>query len=200
MNRWLRKALVVSFSIVTLGMVTPPPALTMQDIKTDESKRNIINPSNQTDTYYSLKEVASLHQNINPRDQFISHAITQAEFQSFQKFGSRIAPVIENDFNSHILPNIHAAISHFAETYPDETLLNLEITENPSGGISEKIFHIYDKTTQKDVLRFHVRRDQPPNSGYWFNFHYHTYHDNFQSHHELGAIFWAKNTPPQWLS
>ncbi|MBT2695036.1 YpjP family protein [Bacillus sp. ISL-55] len=27
-----------------------------------------------------------------------------------------------------------------------------------------------------------------------------SYHDNFQTHYELGRIFWAKNTPPKWRS
>ncbi|MFL6556465.1 MAG: YpjP family protein, partial [Bacillus sp. (in: firmicutes)] len=25
-------------------------------------------------------------------------------------------------------------------------------------------------------------------------------HDDFQIHHELGSIYWAKNTPPKWMS
>ncbi|MFC4322758.1 YpjP family protein [Litchfieldia salsa] len=200
MHKWFRKALVVSFSVLTLGMIAPPPALTMQDLKSDEtSKRNTFD-QNPTSNYYSIDSIATLQKEIDKREQFINYAIIQAEQQSFQKFGSKITPIIEEEFNQQIFPKIQEAILAFAKAYPEETLHNLEITENPSGGISEKIFHIYDKTTKKDLLRFHVRRDQPPNEGHWFNFHYHTYHDQFQSHHELGAIFWDRNTPPQWLS
>ncbi|MEH7388569.1 YpjP family protein, partial [Bacillus sp. JJ1521] len=87
-----------------------------------------------------------------------------------------------------------------AEQYPTEQLDQLEISEQPSGGNGEKIFHIFDNTSGKDIVRFHVRKDHPPQDGYWFNFHYHTHHDGFQTHHALGDIYWNKNTPPKWLS
>lgn len=190
--------MLVSFSILTLGMITPPPALTMQEMKSDEtSKRNAIAPSTENNAYFSIETFKA---EIDKREEFINFAILQAEQQSFQKFGAKISPVIEFEFNSQILPKIQEAIQQLAETYPEETLHNLDISEKPSGGISEKIFHIYDKTTRKDLIRFHERRDQPPGEGYWFNFHYHMYHDQFQDHHELGAIYWDKNTPPKWLS
>ena len=65
---------------------------------------------------------------------------------------------------------------------------------------NRKIFHVYNRLTGEDLLRFHVRRDHPPQDGYWFNFHYHTAEDGFQSHHELGSIYWDRNTPPDWMS
>ncbi|MEW8987992.1 MAG: YpjP family protein, partial [Bacillus sp. (in: firmicutes)] len=86
------------------------------------------------------------------------------------------------------------------EQYPEEDLVHLAISEEPGKGKSEKIFHIKDEKTGEDVIRFHVRRDQPPHEGYWFNFHYHTHHDEYQTHHDLGSIYWAKNTPPNWMS
>jgi hypothetical protein len=126
--------------------------------------------------------------------------LKQAEFQSYQKFGTKIKPVIENEFREIILPNIEKALEEMAVQFPEEDLKNLTITEHPGTGHSEKIFNINNPGIGKDVLRFHVRRDNPPQAGYWFNFHYHTYHDDFQSHHELGSIYWAKNTPPKWMS
>jgi hypothetical protein len=87
-----------------------------------------------------------------------------------------------------------------AVQFPEESLANLKVTETPGGGLSEKIFHITNSKANEDVIRFHVRRDHPPQQGYWFNFHYHTHHDNFQAHHELGSIYWNKNTPPKWMT
>src|SRR5690606_5692626 len=84
------------------------------------------------------------------------------------------------------------------EQFPDASLEKLAITEKPAGGISEKIFHIYETETNKDIIRFHVRRDKPPLEGYTFNFHYHTYHDQFQTHYALGNIYWDINTRPKW--
>ncbi len=201
MQRWIRKALLVTFSIVTLGMVAPPPALTMQEIKSNEpTKRDVINHSSVTNDHFSFEKETIEESILNVKSSFIHYALEKAETQSIEKFGSKIAPIIESEFYHDILPQIEAVISHVAEDYPEEALHSLEVTEKPSGGTSEKIFHIYDKTTGKDIIRFHVRRDQPPHEGYWFNFHYHTHHDNFQSHHQLGDIYWSKNTPPQWLS
>ncbi|MEH7224387.1 YpjP family protein [Bacillus sp. JJ1566] len=197
MKKWLRKALVVSFSILTLGLVAPPPALTMEQADADKpSKLNAINEQNAESKLYS--EFQSNY-GYDSRS-FVTYAMTQAETKSFEKFGSKIGPVIEDEFRTEILPRIESVIGLLAEQYPAEQLDQLEISEQPSGGNGEKIFHIFDKTSGKDVVRFHVRKDHPPQDGYWFNFHYHTHHDGFQTHHALGDIYWDKNTPPKWLS
>ncbi|MTH52078.1 hypothetical protein GKZ89_01575 [Bacillus mangrovi] len=118
-----------------------------------------------------------------------------AKGQTQLKFGSKIGPVIEQEFDSLILPKIEETIEK--ELKPEE-LRNLIITEKPGTGRSEKIFHIYSGETGKDVIRFHVRTDRPPGDGYWFNFHYHLAGDSFEKHHELGRIYWDRNTPPAW--
>lgn len=127
--------------------------------------------------------------------------LDSAEDQSFLKFGSRIAPVIEDDYRKEILPKIENVISDYLATLQDdEAYQDVVISSMPSAGKTEKIFNVYNRTTGEDLLRFHVRRDHPPHDGYWFNFHYHTAEDGFQSHHELGSIYWDRNTPPNWMS
>ena len=74
-----------------------------------------------------------------------------------------------------------------AAQYPEEDLSQLIVSEVPSGGTSERIFHILNKQTNTDVIRFHVRRDHPPKEAFAFNFHYHTDQDQFQTHHDLGS-------------
>ena len=91
-------------------------------------------------------------------------------------------------------------ISEVVAQYPEEDLSQLAISERPSGGTSEKIFHIQDQLTNKDVIRFHVRRDHPPQEAHVFNFHYHLANDQFQKHHDLGVIHWNKSTPPRWMT
>lgn len=127
--------------------------------------------------------------------------LDSAEDQSFLKFGKRIAPVIEDDYRKEILPKIENVISDYLATLQDdEAYQDVVISSTPSAGKTEKIFNVYNRTTGEDLLRFHVRRDHPPHDGYWFNFHYHTAEDGFQSHHELGSIYWDRNTPPNWMS
>jgi hypothetical protein len=193
MPAWLRKSLVVMISIVTFGMVSPAQVNGFLTTTTERSEK-----STSTETSY----VGALNVPADEeaeRDMFIQRAMKEAEMQSFQKFGTKIGPVIEDEFRQTILPNIEKAIEIVAFQFPGEELTSLRITEMPGGGESEKIFHIIGDNG-RDIIRFHVRRDQPPKDGFWFNFHYHTYHDNFQSHYELGRIFWAKNTPPRWKS
>jgi hypothetical protein len=197
MNNWLRKTLFVLVSVLTFGLVTPTQLI------------NTVNADNlnDRDTFEATTDESTLTQSNTfikesdfDKEKFIGELIKQAELQSYQKFGTKIKPVIENEFREIILPNIEKALEEIAVQYPEEDLKNLTITEQPGAGHSEKIFNINNRVIGKDILRFHVRRDNPPQAGYWFNFHYHSYHDHFQIHHELGSIYWAKNTPPKWMS
>ncbi|MCM3664405.1 YpjP family protein [Mesobacillus subterraneus] len=193
MPAWLRKSLVVMISIFTFGMVSPAQANGFLTTTGERAEK-----SSSAETSYFDKLDTPVDEEAE-RDKFIGWAMKEAEQQSFQKFGTKIGPVIEDEFRQTILPNIEKAIETVSIQYPGEKLNSLRITEMPGGGESEKIFHIIDDNG-KDIIRFHVRRDQPPKEGFWFNFHYHTYHDSFQTHYELGRIFWDKNTPPKWKS
>ncbi|MCM3588647.1 YpjP family protein [Mesobacillus maritimus] len=194
MPLWLRNSLVVLISIITFGLVSPAQASELLSL---EPKTN-----HQSDTYENVtveEEVFQSQSEEESRSLFVQRMVREAEQKSLEKFGNRIGPVIEDEFRQLILPNMEIAIASVAEQFPREDLETLEITEVPSGGVAEKIFHIIN-AENKDIIRFHVRRDHPPLEGYWFNFHYHTHHDQFQKHYELGLIYWDKNTPPKWKS
>ena len=194
MNKWLRKSLFVVVSILTFGLVSPAQLNNYANAE-KPSEWDSVEASPATANFVSpVKE-----EDFN-REEYLETLARHAEEQSYQKFGAKIKPVIENEFREVILPKIEIAIAETAAQFPDEDLKNLSITEQPGGGQSEKIFNVKNSISGSDILRFHVRRDNPPQDGYWFNFHYHTYHDDFQAHHELGAIYWAKNTPPKWMS
>ncbi len=196
MHKWIRKSAVVLISVLTFGLVTPTQLINNVNAE-KPSERDIFDAG--LIRGYSQETTAFIETKVD-KEKFINDLLKQAERQSFQKFGTRIKPVIENEFREIIMPNIEKALQETAAQFPTEDLLNLAITESPGKGQSEKIFNIKNSNTNTDVLRFHVRRDNPPQAGYWFNFHYHTYHDGFQSHHELGSIYWDKNTPPKWMS
>ncbi|ALF10688.1 YpjP family protein [Parageobacillus thermoglucosidasius] len=197
--KWLRKVLVVTITVCTFGLVTPPASLMAADEPAADDS-----PSSDWQNNHSGSQMASVASEqetrapILTRQQFIEQTMEKAVVQSYEKFGRKIAPVIKEEFRDVILPRIEEVIASLAEQYPEEQLQYLAVTENPSGGIGERIFHIYRVDTGEDIIRFHVRREHPPQDGYWFQFHYHTYHDHFQTHYELGKIYWDKNTPPQW--
>ncbi|PDM40628.1 MULTISPECIES: YpjP family protein [unclassified Geobacillus] len=186
-------------TVCTFGLVTPPSSLMAADEPASDDS-----PSSDWQNNHSGSQIASvtaqreMQAPVLTRQQFIEQMMEKAVVQSYEKFGSKIAPVIEDEFRDVILPRIEEVIASLAEQYPEEQLQYLAVTENPSGGMGERIFHIYRIDTGEDIIRFHVRREHPPQDGYWFQFHYHTYHDNFQTHYELGKIYWDKNTPPQW--
>jgi YpjP-like protein len=197
MNKWIRKSFVVLVSLLTFGLITPTQLINNVNAEKaterDTIEAALLRGYTQENSFFETEEVVD-------KEKFLEELIKQAELQSYQKFGTRIKPVIENEFREIIMPNIEKALQETADQFPAEDFINLAITETPGKGQSEKIFNIRNSETNMDVLRFHVRRDNPPQAGYWFNFHYHTYHDEFQSHHELGSIYWDKNTPPKWMS
>ncbi|MCM3766654.1 YpjP family protein [Neobacillus niacini] len=197
MKSWARKSLFVLISVLTFGLVTPTQLLNAVNAE-GPAERDVLEVPSSENGFTQVHEY--LEESEFDREEFVREMITSAELQSYQKFGSKIKPVIENEFRDVILPKIEMAIAETAALFPENDLKNLAITEFPGAGVSEKIFHIKNRLTGKDILRFHVRRDNPPQAGYWFNFHYHTYHDEFQSHHDLGSIYWDKNTPPNWMS
>ncbi|MBU8878961.1 YpjP family protein [Bacillus sp. FJAT-29790] len=201
MPKWLRKSFVVMVTILTFGLVTPSQAfLYDQSSSVKNPKRDIIESSPDDRSEISPSSTRSEGNGYLNKDEFVTQMLLEAETLSYAKFGAKIRPVIENEFSDVILPNIEKAIQEIATQYPEEDLVSLAVTENPGRGQSEKIFNIKNEKTNEDIIRFHVRRDNPPQQGYWFNFHYHTYHDQFQSHHALGTIYWDKNTPPNWMS
>jgi hypothetical protein len=191
MPNWMKKTLVALITVFTFGLVTPPSAL-LDNAKADKPTKQ----QNLERTSYTFDE----KQNEISSEAFLSYVMQEAERQSMEKFGSKIGPVIEDEFKDVILPKIEEAIADFANDTPKDSLQSLAISQKPAGGKNEKIFHVYDTKTGDDLLRFHVRRDHPPQDGYYFNFHYHRYDDDFTAHYELGDIYWNTNTPPQWLS
>jgi hypothetical protein len=197
-KKWARQTLVVMVSILTFGLVSPSQFNNYVNAEKPDKVDSF--ESTQAAETSILQSTAYIEESEFDREKFMEKLVKQAEEQSYQKFGSKIKPVIESEFKEAILPNIQKAINQTAVQFPEEDLVNLSITEQPGAGHSEKIFNIKNTVNGKDILRFHVRRDNPPQAGYWFNFHYHTYHDEFQSHHELGSIYWDKNTPPKWMS
>jgi hypothetical protein len=192
MPKWLRKSFVVMVTILTFGMVTPSQAAWLEELNQDPNPKRDIVESKPVTNEPNIE--------ISSREQYLEELVEQAENFSYLKFGSKIKPVIEDEFKEVILPEIEKAIYELTAQMPEANLKFLSISETPTGGISERIFHIENQLTGEDIIRFHVRRDNPPQQGYWFNFHYHTYLDNFHTHHTIGSIFWAKNTPPKWMS
>lgn len=197
MKNWWQKSLVVTVAVLTLGMISPNHTIWENLLEDKTELKTHAEKSQNSQTAYDWLDPSEFYYS-NPS--ILESFQQEAEEQAYMKFGSRIGPVIEDEFKNEILPNIQQAIDfHLAQVDGDD-LRRLAISQKPSGSHSEKIFHIYDTETNKDKIRFHVRTEKKPQEGYYFNFHYHLEDDDFQQHITLGDIYWSKNTPPKWLS
>lgn len=210
MKRWMKKISAILITFLTLGMYIPPVILSTN---AETNKDNLASKSNYDDVYMDQTEeinkslemdvdiqLPSVNEPPLNESETILGAITeQAKMQTVQKLGPRIINQIDTEFTTVILPIMEDVIENLLIDITDDAPF-IGITEQPTTGYGEKIFNIYDYRTQKDIARFDIRRDNRPQDGYWFNFHYHLSGDNFEKHYDIGDIFWNKNTPPKWMS
>ena len=194
MKKWIRKSLMAAVALVTFGFITPSHEIWDQLL--DERDHKEVAGSAGTAVAAELPATLTEVEDAP----FSELAKTAARDQSYEKFGTKIGPAISGEFDQVILPKIEEAIEMTLASIDDDAIRSLSISEQPAGGYSEKIFHIFDTGSGEDLIRFHVRTDKRPLDGYYFNFHYHTSEDGYSRHIELGDIFWSKNTPPKWLS
>ncbi|WP_231889812.1 YpjP family protein [Oceanobacillus sp. Castelsardo] len=198
-----KKILVVLTTIATLGMYTPTALL---EVQADEPKDSLPKENlseNSTNVAVSIQQEEPIdiqsNQKIHDKEYFINDMINQAKDQTMAKFGPRMVNKVEDEFTDQILPAMESVLATLVEDAGDD-YIHYEITESPSKGYGEKIFHVYDHRKGQDVARFDVRRDNRPLEGYFFNFHYHLSKDGFNEHHEIGDLYWDKNIPPKWMA
>lgn len=196
MKKWLQKSLIAAVALLTFGVITPGHEIwTLLQDKDDTKQTDAARGEHtyqlgfdeQPETEYRL-------------DTLEDGLVASARELSYTKFGSKIGPVISDEFDEVIFPKIDEAIRMTLKSSDDLQSRRLAISERPAGDYSEKVFHIYDMDQRKDLIRFHVRTEKRPQDGYFFNFHYHISDDHFVTHHTIGDIYWSKNTPPKWLS
>lgn len=120
--------------------------------------------------------------------------------QGLQKFGARIRTKIGDQYVNEIVPAFLPAIKQISSGHDATWVGQLAVTHEPASGMGERILHVYQRESGQELLKLHVRRDHPPQDGFWFDFHYHTIADHFQKHHPLKRIYWGKDTPPKWTA
>jgi hypothetical protein len=197
MKVWMKKLLVALVAIATLGTYTPTALLGTENSENDLSQKTSVGQEEISETEEKEEETQIVAQ---ARPDYLQLLQNEAKAQSLLKFGPRIKEQVENEFNEIILPEMEKMLENIATDAGEDGARYLGITEQPAKGYGERIFHVTDFRTDKDVLRFHVRRENRPIDGYYFNFHYHLAEDNFKAHHPIGEIYWAKNTPPKWMA
>src|SRR5690606_34802168 len=161
---------MIAVAVLTLGAISPNHMI-WENLLEDKAPSNSQAAEGNEKLYtYDFLDPSELYYSSQSVLETVHKA---AEEQAYLKFGSRIGPVIQDEFQTSILPNIQQAINdHLSGLDPDKQRL-LAISERPSGDHAEKIFHVYNSETSKDLIRFHVRTEKKPLEGYFFNFHYH---------------------------
>lgn len=216
MPKWLRKTLITLVTVLTLGTVVPTFNVHQESKKPDSGEQRpkasrgeflattgheAIGVETVEERVSEWPEIAALCQTrAEMLEQLERYAAKEATAQGFEKFGPAIAGEIGAVYVEDIVPRFADAVASLGATVDDETLRHLMVSRHPAGGTGERILHFYDGRTGEELIKFHVRRDHPPQEGYWFNFHYHTYQDGFQEHHEIAKVYWDKNMPPKWMA
>jgi hypothetical protein len=198
-KKWLQKTLIVAVALLTFGAISPN-----HEIWTNLQDKNVSKHavgSSRSDGYPIELADALVDDSLEDSTDSIEESfITSAKKLSYMKFGTKVGPVIADEFDSVIFPKIEEAIQMTLASSGDLHKRRLAISEKPAGDYSEKIFNVYDIEDRKDLIRFHVRTEKRPQDGYFYNFHYHISDDEFIAHHSIGDIYWSKDTPPKWLS
>lgn len=201
MKLWMKRISVFLITLMTLGMYTPPI-----DLNTNTDNEEII--STKTDGSEEITspllevEQEGISKDVPEHDSdYVIGALTeQAKAHTIAKLGPRIASKIEPDFAAAILPNIEEVLHMILAEAGEDAVNYYGISTLPAKGYGERIFNIHDYQARRDVARFDVRRENRPDDGYWFNFHYHLNDDEFEAHHPIGEIYWDKNMPPKWMA
>lgn len=204
MKLQLRRLWVVLIAILTVGLYIPE-LHTDADNHTDKNELNSGNDHSeeiQAGDAFAEVEDSSWQDDEDDLDDtdFLMFFTEQAKEQTIHKLGPRISGKIESEVMETIFPVMEEIIEDYVNKLPEDHLPYLVIDEQKSSFTGEKIFHLHDPQADEDLLRFHVRKDLKPKQGYWFNFHYHEQSDGFESHHDIGNIYWDKNTPPKWMT
>src|SRR5690625_1423175 len=203
MKLWMKKIAVTFIAIMTLGLYIPPLHM---DAETDDGKESVSDADIADDSRISDSIITESAErrlksvDITKSPDYVQMLTEKAVEQTMSTLGPRITEKVEDEFMESILPAMESVLETMLHEAGEEALPYYAITEHPAKGTGERIFHVYDFHNKKDVARFDVRRDNRPQEGYWFNFHYHLSTDNFESHHEIGEIYWNKNVPPKWMS
>ncbi|WP_053220163.1 YpjP family protein [Virgibacillus senegalensis] len=203
MKLWLKKISVILITFMTLGMYIPPNYLDTSAAEKDEVLSKSDSDSHASATLVPLGGEEDTDTRLGEEkdsDQLIAALTDEAAERTVAKLGPRIYPRVEDEFKSNILPVLQEVIGEILTEAGDEKIPYFVITEQPASGYGERIFNIHDVQADQDVAKFHVRRDNRPGEGYWFNFHYHLEEDGFEGHHTIGEIYWDKNTPPKWMA
>ncbi|MFD2761307.1 YpjP family protein [Lentibacillus juripiscarius] len=204
MKLWMRKIAVALIAVITLGLYIPDFDI---DVEAEQSKETAgpdlpekTDVLDEEESAPVTKPALETEPDVSTTDNTAAFLTERAKEQVLFKMGPRIVPKMEGEFQTVIFPKMEESIELILANVESAEAPNVSIAGEPAEGTGERIFNLRDERTGQLVAKFHVRRDRRPQEGYWFNFHYHVSSDGFQKHHDIGEVYWDKNTPPEWMA
>lgn len=204
---FIKKSLVALIAVLTFGTVIPTFPTHYVDKQDDKEAVQKEKDAVSASALYGQASLEKRAQGLEPVYEkseeeliadFSSYALIEAKDQGLHKFGSRVTSKIGSQYVGEIAPAFADAVRAVSAGHDKQWIRGLAVTHSASAGNGERILHVYQTDSGRELLKLHVRRDHPPLDGYWFDFHYHTALDGFQRHHELKRIYWGKDMPPKW--
>jgi len=192
---WVNKLFVATVAVMTLGMYVPSIDIEVQADVEGKEYQSAKPRELQSDHYETVNRGEEPESIVTPRELLKE----QASAYVIGKVGPRILQPIEQEVRAEILPHMATVIDALVDQYDPHQLFNLSLVEQQTAGYGERIFDVYDEQSKQLIAKFHVRRENRPKQGYWFNFHYHLINDNFEHHYTIGNVCYGKNTPPKWM-
>ena len=101
MKKWIQKSLIITVALLTFGII-PPDHLIWEHLLENKSPLKSIQSNENTIDFeqVTLKDSTNLVDEPN----LIDYIANNAKEQSYIKFGNRIGPVIQDEFDDVIFP------------------------------------------------------------------------------------------------
>lgn len=129
LKKWWQKTLVFLVALLTLGII--PPNHSIWDHLENGQDSNRAQSANYKNIGVAEETVESFADENTETVDPIDSILQLAKEQSYIKFGSKIAPVIEDEFEQRIFPTIEQIISSALANLDDETKRYLTISGKP---------------------------------------------------------------------
>ena len=153
MKKWLQKGLMISVALLTFGIIAPNHEIWHQ-LELDDTKVRSHEPSaNDIASAIQLDQIYFEEEPIVEDPQAVVQAFkSAAKEQAYIKFGTRIAPIIGDEFETRIFPKMEEAIDFTLARLDDSTMRSLRLQKIRVATTQKKSFILKIQTRRKTLF------------------------------------------------
>ena len=130
MKKWIQKTLIVTVTLLTFGAISPNHEI-WTSLQDKDVSKHAVDPSQSDDYPIGLAESSPMGSLEDNSDSIEELFITSAKKLSYMKFGTKVGPVIANEFDNVIFPKIEEAIQMTLANSGELNKRRLAISEKP---------------------------------------------------------------------